>query len=181
MANWSDLTTGETYQRQGKALLQAKPRSAQQARKRYHLRMCSNPRRGSGNCGCVFRRRQPPAIAGRALPPGPRVGGAAKGGTWGEVPGMAIDAKAKSTRFIVPSRRSSSSIATGKSSRCGREMFAWPHGIRIDRFGNLWITDGQRATASASRCSVQPRRKAADDARHERRARRRARHVRWSV
>jgi DNA-binding beta-propeller fold protein YncE len=22
-------------------------------------------------------------------------------------------------------------------------MFAWPHGIRIDRFGYLWITDGQ--------------------------------------
>src|SRR4029450_14140162 len=25
----------------------------------------------------------------------------------------------------------------------GESMFAWPHGIRIDRFGNLWITDGQ--------------------------------------
>jgi sugar lactone lactonase YvrE len=25
----------------------------------------------------------------------------------------------------------------------GEKQFAWPHGIRIDRFGNLWITDGQ--------------------------------------
>ena len=25
----------------------------------------------------------------------------------------------------------------------GEKLFAWPHGIRIDRFGNLWITDGQ--------------------------------------
>ena len=25
----------------------------------------------------------------------------------------------------------------------GEKLFAWPHGIRIDRFGFLWITDGQ--------------------------------------
>ena len=25
----------------------------------------------------------------------------------------------------------------------GEKLFAWPHGIRVDRFGFLWITDGQ--------------------------------------
>ena len=25
----------------------------------------------------------------------------------------------------------------------GEKLFAWPHGIRVDRFGYLWITDGQ--------------------------------------
>jgi streptogramin lyase len=64
--------------------------------------------------------------------------------TWGEVPGMAIDAGGKIYAFhrsevpIVELDRS------GKILKMwGEKLFAWPHGIRIDRFGNLWITDGQ--------------------------------------
>ena len=64
--------------------------------------------------------------------------------TWGEVPGMAIDASGKIYAFhrsevpIVELDRS------GKILKMwGEKLFAWPHGIRIDRFGNLWITDGQ--------------------------------------
>ena len=66
------------------------------------------------------------------------------GATWGEVPGMAIDANGKLYAFhrsevpIVELDRS------GKILKMwGEKLFAWPHGIRIDRFGNLWITDGQ--------------------------------------
>ena len=66
------------------------------------------------------------------------------GATWGEVPGMAIDASGKLYAFhrsevpIVELDRS------GKILKMwGEKLFAWPHGIRIDRFGNLWITDGQ--------------------------------------
>ena len=66
------------------------------------------------------------------------------GATWGEVPGMAIDAGGKLYAFhrsevpIVELDRS------GKILKMwGEKLFAWPHGIRVDRFGNLWITDGQ--------------------------------------
>ena len=66
------------------------------------------------------------------------------GGTWGEVPGMAIDANGKIFAF----HRSDPPIVEldrdGKVLKMwGEKLFAWPHGIRIDRFGNLWITDGQ--------------------------------------
>jgi sugar lactone lactonase YvrE len=66
------------------------------------------------------------------------------GATWGEVPGMAIDANGKLYAFhrseipVVELDRS------GKILKMwGEKLFAWPHGIRVDRFGNLWITDGQ--------------------------------------
>ena len=66
------------------------------------------------------------------------------GATWGEVPGMAIDANGKIYAFhrseppIVELDRSGKILKTW-----GDKLFAWPHGIRVDRFGNLWITDGQ--------------------------------------
>ena len=66
------------------------------------------------------------------------------GAQWGEVPGMAIDANGKIFAFhrseppIVELDRSGKVLKTW-----GDKMFAWPHGIRVDRFGNLWITDGQ--------------------------------------
>jgi hypothetical protein len=66
------------------------------------------------------------------------------GATWGEVPGMAIDAGGKLYAFhrseipIVELDRSGTVL-----KMWGEKLFAWPHGIRIDRFGNLWITDGQ--------------------------------------
>src|SRR5262245_2356916 len=66
------------------------------------------------------------------------------GATWGEVPGMAIDASGKIFAFhrsevpIVELDRDGHIL-----KMWGEKQFAWPHGIRIDRFGNLWITDGQ--------------------------------------
>ena len=66
------------------------------------------------------------------------------GATWGETPGMAIDASGKLYAF----HRSEPPIveldASGKILKMwGEKLFAWPHGLRVDRFGNLWITDGQ--------------------------------------
>jgi hypothetical protein len=65
------------------------------------------------------------------------------GATWGEVPGMAIDAGGKIFAF----HRSQPPVVEldreGKVLKMwGEGMFAWPHGIRVDRFGFLWITDG---------------------------------------
>lgn len=66
------------------------------------------------------------------------------GAAWGEVPGMAIDASGKIYAFhrsetpIVELTRDGTIVR-----QWGAKMFAWPHGIRIDRFGYLWITDGQ--------------------------------------
>jgi sugar lactone lactonase YvrE len=66
------------------------------------------------------------------------------GATWGEVPGMAIDAGGKIFAFhraeppVVELDRSGTVL-----KMWGEKLFAWPHGIRVDRFGFLWITDGQ--------------------------------------
>lgn len=65
------------------------------------------------------------------------------GAAWGEVPGMAIDAGGKIYAF----HRSEPPIVEldrdGKVLKMwGEKLFAWPHGIRVDRFGYLWITDG---------------------------------------
>ena len=71
----------------------------------------------------------------------------------------------------------------------GAGLIAWPHGIHVDREGNVWVTDARdnrpargrgaaadaAATAAAGRrvrtpgTQVQPGRPAAHDARHERR------------
>ncbi len=72
------------------------------------------------------------------------------GATWGQVPGMAIDANGKIYAF----HRSEPPIVEldrdGKILKMwGEKLFAWPHGIRVDRFGNLWITDGQARNAAA--------------------------------
>jgi hypothetical protein len=66
------------------------------------------------------------------------------GAQWGEVPGMAIDAAGKIYAFhraeppIVELDRDGTVL-----KQWGEKLFAWPHGMRVDRFGNLWITDGQ--------------------------------------
>lgn len=66
------------------------------------------------------------------------------GQTWGEVTGVDIDSKGT----IIAVRRSEPPIlefdSTGKLLKTwGDKMFAWPHGFRIDKEGNLWITDGR--------------------------------------
>ena len=66
------------------------------------------------------------------------------GETWGETPGMAIDAAGRLfafTRSEIPIVEMDTDGHILK--RWGQNMFAWPHGMRVDRFGFLWITDGQ--------------------------------------
>jgi hypothetical protein len=65
------------------------------------------------------------------------------GATWGEVPGMAIDATGRLFAFHRAQPPVVEMDADGRILKMwGEGMFAWPHGIRVDRFGFLWITDG---------------------------------------
>ena len=65
---------------------------------------------------------------------------------WGEVPGMTIDKNGIIYAFTGTNRPWSSSMRPGKGAKTwGKGMFVWPHGIRFDRDGNLWITDGRAA------------------------------------
>jgi len=75
-------------------------------------------------------------VVGWAPPPG--------GTEWGQVPGMTIDAAGRLFVF----RRAEPPIveldADGKVLKTwGDGTFVWPHGIRVDRDGFLWITDGR--------------------------------------
>ena len=71
------------------------------------------------------------------------------------------------------STRSSSSMPSGKLVKSfGAGMMLFPHGIHVDRDGNVWVTDGLGPrTARAIRCSSSARRQGADDARQGRRRR----------
>jgi 6-bladed beta-propeller protein len=66
------------------------------------------------------------------------------GQEWGEVTGVAVDAK----NTIIAVRRSEPPIIELNSAghilkMWGEKMFVWPHGFRIDKDGYLWITDGR--------------------------------------
>jgi sugar lactone lactonase YvrE len=66
------------------------------------------------------------------------------GATWGEVPGMAIDTTGRIFAFHRADPPIVELDASGRVlKQWGGKLFAWPHGIRVDRFGYLWITDGQ--------------------------------------
>ncbi len=64
--------------------------------------------------------------------------------TYGEVPGMTIDADGRIYAFhrnsppVVEFDRSGQVLKTW-----GEGLFVWPHGIRVDLNGFLWITDGR--------------------------------------
>ena len=62
--------------------------------------------------------------------------------------------------------------ASGKLVKSfGAGLFLFPHGIHVDRDGNVWVTDGRgHGRQGPSGLQVQPRRQAADDARQGRRA-----------
>jgi len=66
------------------------------------------------------------------------------GMSWGEVPGMAVDPRGRIFAFhrgeppIVEFDASGAVLKTW-----GEKMFVWPHGLRVDRDGNLWVTDGR--------------------------------------
>jgi DNA-binding beta-propeller fold protein YncE len=70
------------------------------------------------------------------------------GMTWGEVPGMTIDADGRVFAFhrnappIVEFDEDGHVLKTW-----GRDLFVWPHGIRVDRHGFLWVTDGRARDA----------------------------------
>src|SRR5262245_46606298 len=68
------------------------------------------------------------------------------GQQWGEVTGVAVDAK----NTIIAVRRSDPPIIELNPSgqvlkMWGDKLFVWPHGFRIDKDGYLWITDGRAA------------------------------------
>jgi DNA-binding beta-propeller fold protein YncE len=63
---------------------------------------------------------------------------------WGETSGMAIDAKGTIFAFTRAEPPIVELNAAGQVLRTwGDKMFVWPHGIRFDRAGNIWVTDGQ--------------------------------------
>jgi DNA-binding beta-propeller fold protein YncE len=65
---------------------------------------------------------------------------------WGEVPGIAIDAKGTIFAFTRNEPPVIELDAAGKVRKTwGQGMFVWPHGIRFDRDGFLWLTDGRAA------------------------------------
>src|SRR3954447_8360196 len=69
------------------------------------------------------------------LPPGLQLG---------EVPGMTIDATGRVFAFTRAEPPVIEFDAGGKVLKTwGEKMFVWPHGIRVDRNGFLWITDGR--------------------------------------
>ncbi len=74
-------------------------------------------------------------------------------------------------------------MPTGKLVKTfGASMFVFPHGINVDRDGNVWVTDGRgQGRQGPSGVQVQPRRQGADDARQARRGGQRARHVQRAV
>src|SRR6266550_248532 len=68
------------------------------------------------------------------------------GQEWGEVTGVAVDAK----NTVIAVRRTDPPIIEMDSAghvlkMWGEKMFVWPHGFRIDKDGYLWITDGRAA------------------------------------
>jgi DNA-binding beta-propeller fold protein YncE len=63
---------------------------------------------------------------------------------WGEVSAAAVDAK----DTVLVFRRSDPPImefdrSGGLLKSWGQGLFVWPHGIRVDRTGNIWVTDGR--------------------------------------
>jgi len=63
---------------------------------------------------------------------------------WGEVPAAAVDAKGKVYVFHRAAAPILEFDSSGKLLKTwGQGMFVWPHGIRVDRDGNLWVTDGR--------------------------------------
>jgi DNA-binding beta-propeller fold protein YncE len=63
---------------------------------------------------------------------------------WGEVPGMTIDASGRIFAFHRAEPPIVELDANGTVLKTwGEKMFVWPHGIRVDRHGFLWVTDGR--------------------------------------
>jgi len=100
---------------------------------------------GPAGAGRVILTPPPPVVSPDApyrLAPG--WGWPTPGITWGEVPGMAIDATGRIFAFHRGEPPIVEFDAEGKVLKTwGEKMFVWPHGMRVDRNGFLWITDGR--------------------------------------
>jgi streptogramin lyase len=74
----------------------------------------------------------------------PNWGALPAGMSWGEVPGIAIDRRGTIFAFHRGEPPVVELDANGRVLKTwGEKMFVWPHGIRVDRDGFLWITDGR--------------------------------------
>jgi hypothetical protein len=63
---------------------------------------------------------------------------------WGETPAITLDAAGRVFAFTRAEPPVIELDAAGKILKTwGEKMFVWPHGMRIDRNGFLWITDGR--------------------------------------
>lgn len=84
--------------------------------------------------------QQAPALAYRAVAGWPQV---PAGWTLGQGSGVAVDAHG---RLWALHRGSRPVLCFDRDGRLvhswGNRLFTWPHGIRIDSAGNVWITDG---------------------------------------
>lgn len=89
-----------------------------------------------------FSEDQPPAPASYRRVPG--WAPAPDGTNWGQVPGLTIDATG---RLFVFRRGEPPVVELDADGRVlkmwGEKGFVWPHGIRVDHEGFLWITDGR--------------------------------------
>ena len=130
---------------------------------------------GRRDVGASARAAQPPAGAWMSAPPvndlpNPynTIEGWAKlpeGRTWGSTSAVDIDKDGRS--IWVAERCQVNSAGMRPKARCrrsntvfkfdpsgkmvtsfGQGMFIFPHGIHVDRDGNVWVTDGQRQPAA---------------------------------
>jgi sugar lactone lactonase YvrE len=74
----------------------------------------------------------------------PNWGALPAGQQFGEVPGMTIDDGGRVFAFTRAEPPIIEFDPSGKVLKTwGEKMFVWPHGIRVDRNGFLWLTDGR--------------------------------------
>jgi DNA-binding beta-propeller fold protein YncE len=89
------------------------------------------------------------AVTGRADSPYHAVkgwGALPAGMAFGETPGMTMDKNGIVYAFMRAEPPVIQFDASGKVVKTwGKGMFVWPHGIRVDRNGFLWLTDGRAA------------------------------------
>ena len=104
-------------------------------------------RRLAGVCGIVAAAAATAVLAAQGASPYrlvPNWGMLPAGTEWTEVPAAAVDTK----DTILVFRRADVPIfefdRAGKLvKQWGQGLFVWPHGIRVDRDGNVWVTDGR--------------------------------------
>jgi DNA-binding beta-propeller fold protein YncE len=88
-------------------------------------------------------------VSGRADSPYHAVkgwGALPAGMSFGETPGMTMDKNGLIYAFTRAEPPVIQFDASGKVVKTwGKGMFVWPHGIRVDRNGFLWLTDGRAA------------------------------------